>query len=229
MNSSAATTSPDKAPRWQRRKVDRPTEIITAALDVFVERGYAATRLDEVAARAGVTKGTLYVYFPSKEELFKAMARGSVLPHIIEAEGLVASYHGGSRELFTALVTRWWTTLLETPLSGIPKLMVSEATNFPELAEFYFAEVITRTRRLLAQVLEDGVARGEFRPVNMRAALEVAIAPVLYAALWKHSFQRYDEGTLDVRQTLDVHIDIFLRGIAAESPGRVGGADILRS
>src|ERR1700680_1665375 len=105
-------------PRWQRRKEARPAEIVAAALDVFVERGFAATKLEEVARRAGVTKGTVYLYFASKEALFKSVVRETIVPSIARGEARAQAHTGTARELFVQLVRAFWTQIGETPLAG---------------------------------------------------------------------------------------------------------------
>ena len=126
--------APEKKPqpRWARRKDARPEEIIAAALDLFVERGFAATRLDDVAAHAGVSKGTLYLYFENKEDLFKAVVRGNILPLLQHGEALVESFAGSSGELLQQLVRGWWEYTGSTKIAGIPKLIIAEAGNFPD-------------------------------------------------------------------------------------------------
>ena len=150
--------------RWTRRKEARPAELMAAALDLFVERGYAATRLDDVAARAGVSKGTLYLYFSSKEELFKAVIRSGIVPLIERGERLLEEHQGPAHELMRQIVFAWWESVGNTKLGGIPKLMFSECRNFPEIGKFYYDEVISRGHRLMQSVLETGMKSGEFGP-----------------------------------------------------------------
>jgi AcrR family transcriptional regulator len=114
-------------PRWQRRKDARPEEIVSAALEEFVERGFAATRLDDGARRAGVTKGTIYLYFDGKEALFKAMIRQMLVPHIALGEQLLAEHQGGAADLLRALLHQWWELIGQTKAAGIPKLVIAEA------------------------------------------------------------------------------------------------------
>jgi len=214
--------SPKRAakPRWQRRKAARPAEIVAAALHVFVERGFAATKLDDVARKAGVTKGTVYLYFESKEALFKAIVRETIVPALATGERLVAEHRGSAADLLRRLIRGWWEAIGETQASGIPKLMMAEAGNFPELARFYYDEVISRGHRLLASALERGIKSGEFRPVDVMSAVRLAIAPVLHAANWRHSFALCTREGFDVPKYLDNHVDIFLRGIA-KHPDRI--------
>jgi AcrR family transcriptional regulator len=207
-------------PRWQRRKEARPAEIVAAALDVFVERGFATTKLEEVARRAGVTKGTVYLYFESKEALFKAVVRETIVPIFARGEQMVAQHHGSAADLFGDLVRKWWELIGETSLSGIPKLMMAEAGNFPVLARFYYDEVISRGQRLMASVLERGIKSGEFRQLDVKVAVKLAMAPLLHAANWRHSFALCTPEGLDVARYLDHHIHIFLRGIATH-PDRI--------
>ena len=132
----------EQVQRWQRRKEDRPYEIINAALEVFVEHGYAASKLDDIACKAGISKGSLYRYFDSKADLFKEMVIQVVIPEIEKAESRVKEYQGAMSPLITAMVQNWWQTVGETRICGIPKLVISEAGNFPELAEFYVAKLL---------------------------------------------------------------------------------------
>src|SRR5690349_8766613 len=157
-------------PRWRRRKDARPKELLDSAVAVFIERGFARTRMQDVARRAGVTKGTLYLYYPSKDELFKAVVRQTVLAAVETAEQIVAAHKGTMRELLGLLVRNYWDSVAVAGLGGIPRLVMAEADLFPELARFYFDEVVRRRRRLFAGVLERGVKSGEFRPVTIEYA-----------------------------------------------------------
>src|SRR5579863_6328670 len=181
----------DRQTRWQRRKEARPGEILDAALACFAERGFAATRLDDVAKRAGVTKGTLYLYFPNKEELFKAVVRQSIVASIARGEALVA----GSAEPAPALLERLihhWAQVIPTPASAIPKLVLAEAGNFPDIARFYLDEVVNRGMELIRGVIRAGIARGEFRAVDVESGAFCVMAPMVLAMQWRHSFARHD-------------------------------------
>jgi AcrR family transcriptional regulator len=205
-------------PRWERRKDARPQELLAAALDLFVERGYAATRLDDVAARAGVSKGTLYLYFTNKEELFKAVVRENVLPVIGEAEGVIDAYAGHSAELFREIVLGWWERIGNTKLSGITKLMMAEACNFPEVARFYHDEVISRGNAIIIRMLERGVLRGEFRKIDVMQATHLVCAPMLMLMMWKHSFNACGSEPISADAYLTSFIDLFLHGLLSTDP-----------
>jgi AcrR family transcriptional regulator len=201
-------------PRWRRRKDARPEEIISAALEVFADRGFAATKLEDVARRAGVTKGTIYLYFENKEALFKALIRQTIVPVLAQGEELAKSFTGSARELFERLVREYWRLVGETSLVGIPKLMMAEANNFPELARFYYEEVVTRGHRLMAGVLERGIKAGEFRPVNVAVATKLAMAPVMHAVIARKAFSACMPEGFDIASYLDTHIDLYLHGIS---------------
>lgn len=201
-------------PRWRRRKDARPEEIISAALEVFADRGFAATKLEDVARRAGVTKGTIYLYFENKEALFKALIRQTIVPVLAQGEELAKSFTGTARDLFERLVREYWRLVGETSLVGIPKLMMAEANNFPELARFYYEEVVTRGHRLMAGVLERGIKAGEFRRVNVAVATKLAMAPVMHAVIARRAFSACMPEGFDVAKYLDTHIDLYLHGIS---------------
>jgi AcrR family transcriptional regulator len=210
------TTIIQLEPRWQRRAEARPQELLEAALAEFVARGYAATRLDEVARRAGVSKGTLYLYFENKAELFKAVVRQSLVANLDEAEAAMSAYRGGSRELLAYFLTEFTRRVGNSSLSGIPKLILAEAGNFPEIARFYHEEVVQRGRGLVRNILARGMDSGEFRRVDPDYAWRVVIAPLVLGMLWKHSFLAFEPDGLDFERHLQSHLDLLFNGLAAE-------------
>lgn len=204
----------------QRRKEARPAELMAAALELFVEKGFVGTRLEDVAARAGVSKGTLYLYFDSKEALFKAVIQEGIVPILEEGAGLVDGFTGNSADLLRALISEWWQRIGNTPLAGVPKLMISEAGNFPELAIYYHDTVIVRGRDLMRRTLQRGIAAGEFRPVDVETAIDVIFAPVLMLLIWRYSLGACCGTAHDPRAYLNTHLDLALRGLAL--PGASG-------
>jgi AcrR family transcriptional regulator len=202
--------------RWERRKDARPQELLAAALDLFVERGFAATRLDDVAARAGVSKGTLYLYFTNKEELFKAVVRENVVPVLGEAEGIMDAFEGSTVDLFRELILGWWERIGATKLSGITKLMMAESSNFPEVAQFYHDEVIKRADAMIGRMIKRGVERGEFRPIDLEHATQVICSPMIMLMMWKHSFSSCRTEEMSPEAYLNAFIDLFLHGMLAK-------------
>lgn len=180
-NNSAITV------KRERRKEARPGELLAAALDLFVEKGFAATRVEEVAARAGVSKGTLFLYFQSKEELFKAVVRENISGHFVEWNDEFESFEGSTFEMLGLCMNSWWDRVGATKVSGITKLMVSEASNFPDIAAFYQQEVIQPAHALIRRIFQRGMDRGEFRPLDLDYAVYSVVAPMIFLILSRHS------------------------------------------
>ena len=178
---------PTTAVKRERRKEARPGELIEAALELFVEKGFAATRVDEVAARAGVSKGTLFLYFPSKEELFKAAVRENIAGRFAEWTLELDAFEGSTDDLLRYCYKVWWERIGATKASGITKLMLSEAQNFPEIAQFYQQEVILPGRALIRRILQRGMERGEFRQMDLEYGTYIVLAPMMFLMLWNNS------------------------------------------
>lgn len=208
-------------PSRQRRKEARPRELLAAALDLFVEKGFAATRLEDVAARAGVSKGTPYLYFDSKAALLKAVVEDGIVPVLDQGEDVFEGFVGSTADLLGELLLTWWRQVGESKLSGICKLMVAEASNFPEIAAHFHDSVIVRGQGLLRRTLELGIAKGEFRPIDVEAAAYSIFAPVLELSLWRHSFADCCGHQRDPGPYLKMHLDIVLNGVLAP-PGNDG-------
>lgn len=199
--------------RWTRRKDARPAELLAAALDLFVERGYAGTRLDDVASRAGVSKGTLYLYFSSKEELFKAVIREGLVPVYEHGERMVDAHTGSAEELIRNLLREWWETVGATNLGGIPKLMIAESGNFPDVTRYYFDEIVSRGRKLVARAVRLGIDTGEFRDLPVDQIVRLMLAPVMLMAIWRYSFEFCDTARLEPDSYLRLHVDVLLNGL----------------
>lgn len=208
----------DSKPRWERRKDARPQELLAAALDLFVERGFASTRLEDVAKRAGVSKGTLYLYFENKQELFKAVVRDNIVHSIGEAENSMAASDASSGELLRSLMMQWWEEFGATKLAGLTKLMMAETNNFPELAQFYNEEVVQRGNALIASLVERGMRRGEFRQVDPVLVSAILCAPMTMLMMWTHSFLPCDVNDIDPIAYLNTFIDMSLRGLQVSTP-----------
>lgn len=203
-------------PRWTRRKEARPEEITAAALELFIERGFAATRLEDIAARAGISKGTLYLYFANKEDLFKAVVREGLVSPIAEMRGLVEQYAGDSFELLRLLIHGWWEKVGATALSGIPKLVLGEAGNFPELVRFYLAEVVEPGLAVMTAIVKRGMARGEFRAVNAEEVALLIGAPLLQMMLWRCALEPQSTRKMDPERYLEAHLDMLRHGLGVQ-------------
>lgn len=210
---SATTEANAAKPRWERRKEARPAELVSAALDLFVEKGYAGTRLEDVAARAGVSKGTLYLYFENKEELFKAVVRENIVARISQSADEALHFDGSSAELLRRLITTWWKEYGSSTAGGISKLMMAESGNFPEIARFFLDEVIEPWHRMLAAVIQRGAQRGEFRTIKPEMFARVVTGPLVMLSLWKHSFGVCSQQPIDANEYLATHLDIVLSAL----------------
>ena len=199
----------------ERRKEARPGELLDAALDLFVEKGFAATRAEEVAARAGVSKGTLFLYFPSKEELFKAVVRENISGRFQEWNQEFESFEGSTSDMLRYCMKVWWERVGATRASGITKLIISEARNFPDIAAFYQQEVIKPGQDLIRRILQRGVDRGEFQVMDMDYALFSITAPMIFLIMMKHSLGACmpQEHPLDPERYLASQVETLLHGL----------------
>lgn len=202
----------------QRRKEARPAELMAAALELFVSKGFAATRLDDVAAHAGVAKGTLYLYFDSKEALFKAVIQQGIVPILDQDAELISNFSGNSVALLQWLVLNWWERVSTTPLGKISRIIMSEAGNFPELADFYNHAVIIRGRDLLRQALNRGTASGEFRLLDMDVTIDAIFAPMMMLLIWGNSLNVLGCLTQEPSRYLARHLDLILNGLIQPAP-----------
>jgi len=209
----------DKAPaagkprpkRRRRRKEARPAELIEAGLAEFAEKGFAATRMEDIAARADVVKGTIYLYFDSKEALFKEAIRSRIETAVTDVRGIADAYAGDAESLLKLIFRTLYARLVEGDVRIIIRIMIAEGPRIPEVVEFYHANTITVGKQMLTAVMKRGIETGEFRddlPVDQPV---VAIGPVIAAAIWRMVFDRIEP--LDVEAFAHAHADIILKGM----------------
>jgi AcrR family transcriptional regulator len=213
MNARNESNDRSPAPRWRRRKDTRPAEILTAAQEIFGERGYDATRLEDVGRRAGCTKGTVFLYYESKAELFKAAVREAMAPMVRDTEQAVEGHQGSTRELLTKVLRLRWEHMERTRLTGLVKLLITETGKYPDLARFYSDEFYDRGQLLLRKVLQKGVERGEFRKLDVEQAARVVVAPLLFAAIWRHTFEPVASSPIELNQYFTTSLEIMLAGL----------------
>jgi len=212
LNSALETTH-----KRERRKEARPGELLDAALDLFVEKGFSAARVDEVAARAGVSKGTLFLYFESKEDLFKAVVRENIANQFPTWQEEFVAFQGSSADMLRYALLSWWERIGKTRASGITKLVMSEAQNFPEIAQFYQEEVIKPGNAMIRRILERGVSSGEFRQLDLEQAVHIIVAPMIFLMMWKHSMGACAASAkiVDPEQFIHMQVDVLLHGMTA--------------
>lgn len=207
---------------WNRRKKDRPGEILQAAMTVFAEKGFAATRMDDIAARAGVTKGTIYLYFESKEEVFKTLARQHVGGSLAQATQAASQYQGTVRDFLAMVLAMMAEKLQQGHIAIFPKIIIGESGNFPELARFWREEVIDRAMGMIGSVVAKGIARGEIRElppgVPPEYVARLCVAPIIMSVIWRTVFAQFDAVPFDYKTFLELHLDILIRGLAPEGP-----------
>jgi AcrR family transcriptional regulator len=219
-------------PIRRRQKEARPQQLLDAALMLFVEKGFAATRAEEVAQRAGVSKGTLYLYYQSKEELLKAVIREHLSSRIAAGAAEADKHRGTAAELLREVFSRWWLDVLDSPTSGVFKLIISEVRNFPDLAEFYGREVVQPGEQLLARIVQRGVDSGEFDSLDVSGVVHSLVLPMVMLCMHKHSLGACaaHHEDFDAHAFIHSHIDLVIRGLlhdraqAQQPPRRAGRA-----
>jgi AcrR family transcriptional regulator len=210
---------PDQAfVKRRRRKDARPQELLVAAFAVFVEKGFADARLEDIATKAGVSKGTVYLYFDSKEAVFKEMV-GQVADAKLEmVSQLVEAHEGSFATLLRQLASLMALQISQPPLLHFPRLIIGESRRFPELAAFYLDTAISRARRILMRIIERGQSAGEFRPIPLRHAAHLFISPMLFVPIYKSVFEAHETEPFDLDGHVAAHLDIFLRGLCVAEP-----------
>src|SRR5436190_16350925 len=205
-----------KTKRWERRKDARAAEILEAALECFAENGFAGTRMDDIAMRARITKGTIYLYFESKEDLFKSLARQSIGAQIESVTAHVNAFEGNSADLLRFVLGTVGHFVTTSDRVVLPKVLLAEAGKFPELAEFWRREVIDRGLGLFTAIIKRGIARGEFRKLVPEHAARLCVAPMLIVMFWRTTFGRFDDAPYDYPGLIQTHLDTLLLGLAVK-------------
>ena len=199
-------------PRYQRRKEDRPQEITEAAFGAFAENGFTATKVEDVARRAGVSKGLLYVYFKTKEELFKAVIRSVVTPRLDELTRMLDTSELSAEAFIRGPVLDFMKRVPGSPVSVVIRLMISEAPKHPDLVDYYWDNVASRGLGALRQLLRRGVENGEFRQSAVNDLPQLIIAPVMMSIVWGIVFA---DRSLDTDRLIETHVDMILAYIKA--------------
>ncbi|MEN4567630.1 TetR/AcrR family transcriptional regulator [Pantoea agglomerans] len=206
-------TTEKERPQRRRRKESRPSEIIDAATDVFAEKGYAGTNLNEVAKRAGIAKGTLYIYFETKEDLFRAVARAAFTANLEGMEKAAADVGKPVRHLIPALLQAAAKGPANSRIPAIARMVISESRQFPDIASIWHDNVVARVLNMLSGVLEEGQKRGEVRPGNPRLQAMSIVGPMVTATLFREIFAEDSELRPELESLAKSHTDIILRGL----------------
>jgi len=203
-------------PRWQRRAEDRPQEICAAALEVFAEKGFAAAKLDEIARRAGVSKGTLYLYFADKEELFRAVVRSAVVPNLEVMTSAISSIELPFAAVITMLLTRFAENAKRLPIGPVAKMVIGESRNFPELARVWHDEVASKAIGAVAVLIERAQQRGEVRAGDPRLFAFSLMGPMIIGILWMTTLVPAGGQPIDLEALARQHSEALLQGLLIE-------------
>lgn len=196
--------------RYRRRKEDRPGEITAAAFDAFAEKGYAATRVEEVAERAGVSKGLMYVYFRTKEELFKAVIRSIVVKRVDALVAIVDATELSAEEFIRGPMADFMKRIPGSPVSVVIRLLLAEGPRHPDLVDYYWQNVVSKGLAAITRLIERGIERGEFRRGAVADFPQLFLAPVMMATIWKLLFQKRP---LDADGMIDAQLDMLLAAL----------------
>ena len=197
-------------PRYRRRKEDRPQEITEAAFAAFAENGYSATRVEDVARRAGVSKGLLYLYFRTKEELFKAVVQSVVIPRIDALVARAADADQSAEEFLRGPILKLMKSIPGSPVSIVIRLMIAEGRKHPDLVDWYWDHVASRGMNTIRGILDRGVADGEFRRTAVNDLPQIVMAPVMMAVVWGLVFR---ERSIDTDRLIETGFDMILNYI----------------
>jgi AcrR family transcriptional regulator len=211
-------TAPER-PRRRRAPADRPQEILAAALGEFADKGFAATRLDDVARRAGCSKAAIYLYYADKNALFEAVIRSALLPDLEAVRAMILGAPGSASDILRLLAQRAIRRMLDGTTPDLIKIVIGESRVFPELARFWHEEVIARMLPVLTHLVERGMASGEFRKVDAGFTARSLVAPLIFSAIWQSVFERVGAGPLDAGAFIDHHLDIMLAGLKPQPAG----------
>lgn len=207
-------------PKFKRRKADRPDEIVAAALEVFGEKGFAAARLDDIAQRAGVSKGAIYLYFATKEDIFRAVVEQGVAPNLALVQAAIANNPSSFPDLLRSFVGVLAGIITETPVGGIVKMVIGEAGNFPELARVWHDRLVSPALGAMAGAIAAAQARGELRPGDPRQYAISLISPLLLGVIWRETFTPIGAEPFDIPALAQQHVELWLRGMVIEPEAR---------
>lgn len=204
------------APKFRRRKADRPAEIVQAALSVFAEKGFAAAKLEDIAKRAGVSKGAIYLYFETKEDIFRAVVGQAIAPNVGAVKAMAAGHPGPLADLLRGVATHIASVVSHTPLGGVLKMVVGESGNFPEIARVWHEELVSQALGAMATAIEAAQARGEVKPGDPRIYALQLISPLLVSVLWRETFVPVGAEPFDIPAVMAQHVDTLLFGMLTE-------------
>ena len=206
-----------RPPKFQRRKADRPDEIVAAALEIFAEKGFAAARLEDIAARAGVSKGAIYLYFPTKQDVFRAVVEQGVAPNLNIVRANLAAPTDNFANLLRSLMKLLPGVIATTPIGGIVKMVIGESRNFPELAQAWHDQLVQPALAAMTDAIAAAQANGELRPGDPRQYAISLVSPMLAGVIWRETFMPVGAEPIDIPSLAEEHVELWLRGVLSRA------------
>ena len=206
-----------RLPKFQRRKADRPVEIIAAALEIFAEKGFAAARLEDIAAQAGVSKGAIYLYFATKQDIFRAVVEQGVAPNLDFVRAALAAPTDNFADLLRGLVKALPNVIATTSAGGIVKMVIGESRNFPELAQAWHDKLVQPALGAMTGAIAAAQARGELRAGDPRLYAISLVAPMLVGVIWRETFTPVGAEPIDIAALAEQHAELWLRGVLSQA------------
>lgn len=214
----------ERGPKFRRRAEARPDEVLDAALELFIEKGFSATRVDDIAQRAGISKGAVYLYFPSKESLLEGLVRRAILPIANSAIAALGDYEGDPRVVITMVMKMLAGRLSDPKLAAMPKLLFREVLRFPELAQLYRTEVLDRVLPAIEALIRRGVEQGYLRQVDPSLTIRSIMGPLMLHLAIAEVFGIMPEGGLHMDKLVDNHLSILFDGLSAPPSAKAWSA-----
>lgn len=215
-----AETSNRRTPKFRRRAEARPDEVLDAALELFIEQGFAQTRVEDIAKRAGISKGAVYLYFESKEKILEGLVRRAILPIATNAMGFLKDFEGDPRVVMTMVLKMLGMRFSDPKTLAIPKLIFREVLGFPELAAMYRTEVLDRVIPAIETLIARGIDQGYFRQVDPHLTIRSIIGPLMLHIALAEIFGIVPEGGISFDKMIDNHLTILFDGLSAPPSAR---------
>lgn len=213
MKTAYAASEPPKPGSRAAKKAAQPEKILSAALEAFGEKGFSGTRMEDVAAKAGITKGAIYLYFPSKQALLEALARRDIAPFLSAMAAQVRAYEGPLEPLLRQVASAALGFMDQGALPTYARIIVSEARNFPDIARFHLNEIVSVMLGALSDLFQRAMARGEMREMEPEIAARLFVAPIIKTLFWRITFSAVETKPFDAAAFLDAHVGVYLRGM----------------
>jgi AcrR family transcriptional regulator len=205
----------NEGPKFRRRAEARPDEVLDAALTLFTQKGFAATRVDDIAQKAGISKGAVYLYFPSKEAILEGLVRRAVTPIADHALGMINAYEGDPRLAVSMVMKMIGGRLSDPKLLAVPRLIIREVVNFPHLAEMYRREVLDRVIPVIETLIKRGIDQGYLRQVDANLTIRSIVGPIALHILMAEIFGIMPRDGLALDRLIENHLTILFDGLSA--------------